>query len=504
MRSEKLNMKKIIVIGGGFSGLATAALLAKRGFEVTLFEKNSSLGGRARVLHKNQFQFDMGPSWYMMPEIFERYFAQFNKKVSDFYQLVRLDPSYKIFFEDAESIVIPSNISKVEKIFEEIETGAGEKFKTYLDKSHELYELATQELVYSDPSDFTTWLSIRRMFLACKFFLKINILQTWSQKIQTLFKDQKLFQILCFPAVFLGSSPYRMPSLFSILSWADFGKGIWYPKGGMIQVVRALETLAKENGVSIVLKADVSKIEVERGRATGVIVNDKKYLADVVVVATDIAHVEMQLIPPKYQTYPEKYWQKKSLAISAVLIYLGLKKRVPDAVHHSLYFSKDWEQNFDDIFKRKILPHQPSFYISTRSVTDRSIVPKNGEELFVLIPVPAQLGGSNTSYETLANETIKKIEQLFNFSITDSIVVKELYTPDMFAQDYHSYQGTALGLEHTLSQSLFFRPGNKSKKIANLYYAGQYTNPGIGVPMALISAEIVTNRITHDEQKRHI
>lgn len=493
--SKEKKLPSVLIIGGGISGLASAALLAKRGHNVTLLEKNNSLGGRARVFSTKGFQFDMGPSWYMMPEVFERFFAHFDKNPTDFYELKRLDPSYKIFFEGQESVVVPANIDETVELFERIEDGAGKHFLKYLERSKRQYELATQKLIYQDTLSYKTWFSPKNFLNIFWLLLRTNIFTTWSTYLQQSFEDERLLKILSFPAVFLGGSPYTTPSLFSILSWADFGKGIWYPMGGMKKVVQALEVLCREAGVNIVLNAEVDSIKLNESTITSVQANNIAYKADVVVHAGDLAHLESKLLPKKYQTYSENYWKKKTLGISAVLVYLGVRKRIPEAVHHTLYFTHDWQKNFDAFFKEQRLPEQPSFYVSIRSASDPDIAPKNHEELFVLIPVPSSTKVSRSAYEEFAEQAIIKLEKILGVPLLDDAVVKRVYTPHDFESDYLAYQGTALGLAHTLEQSLIFRPGNKSKKIRNLYYAGQYTNPGVGVPMALISGEIVANMI---------
>jgi len=498
MTQEKYDAKKVVVIGGGLSGLATAALCAKQGWKVTLLEKNSTLGGRARVLKEKGFTFDMGPSWYMMPEVFDRFFAIFDKKPLDFYQLVKLNPRYQVIFSDNQKVRLDSDVKQNISWFEKQESGAGEKLRLFLQESKSIYDLVSDELIYLNPTDFKNWIKLKNLRSMSAIFTKINLLQNWNSYLTKYFKSEKLRQILGFPAVFLGGSPFNTPSIYSILAWADFGKGIWYPKGGMGELVKALEKLAKEQGVEILTGHEVTAIEVTKGKLKSVKTLDKDFPAEIVVGAGDIPFIETQLLPKKYRSWDNKYWSKKTLGISALLIYLGINKKIKGLVHHNLYFSKEWKINFKQIFDIKSLPDDPSFYISVRSATDSSIVPKNSEEMMILVPLGSSTKYSKNELNKYSEKIIDKIEDILDIDIKDGITVKKVYTPYDFASDYNAYQGTALGLAHTLKQSLWFRPRNKSKKVKGLYYAGQYTNPGVGVPMALISAQIVGKLIEKD------
>jgi len=489
------NLEKIIVIGGGISGLAAAALLAKAGWNVTLLEKNSTLGGRARTLDISGFHFDMGPSWYLMPEVFERFFEIFNKKTSDYYHLQKLDPRYQVFFDDDSKYIFTDNLTQNNALFEDIEKGAGIKLGEYLAETKEVYQDFTKRLMFEDPWNFKILLNPSNLLTLLTLIPRFRLFFSWHRYVTSFFHDHRLQKILTFPAVFLGGSPYNTPALYSILNWADFGRGVWYPIGGLGKVVSALENLAKEKGVKIVTSADVSSIQVSNGEVIGVMVKEHFYPASKVVAATDIPYVQTKLLPKSYSRRFEKSWQKKSLGISAVLIYLGVNKKIRHKVHHSLYFGQDWEKSFDQIIKKKVLPEDPSFYISIRTATDPSIAPQGCEEIFVLVPIGARTDYDSQKLSLFTDQVIDKMEKLLKISIKDSIVVKQLYTPTNFESDYHAYQGAALGLAHTLKQSLWFRPRNVDDQIRGLYYAGQYTNPGVGVPMALISAQIVAKAI---------
>ncbi|MCX8009317.1 MAG: phytoene desaturase family protein, partial [Patescibacteria group bacterium] len=449
-----------IVIGGGISGLATAALLGLSGWRVLLFEKQSILGGRAGVLKKKGFSFDMGPSWYLMPEVFEKFFGFFGKHPSEYYELVRLEPRYQVYFHDGTTAVLENSLKQNIDYFESLERGAGKKLSLYLEKKRRMYD-AVSRLLWQDIYSWKFFLNRKNIQDIITFLSSSYIWQSWYDEASRYFKDERLRKIITFPSVFLGGSPYATPSFYSVLSWADFGKGVWYPYGGIHMIVHSLEKLAREFGVEIYTDKEVSRIEISNRKVVGVQAGDEFWDGDVVVGATDLHHLEMELLPKEYRTWDRPYWQQSTMGISALLLYLGIEKRLKNVPHHILYFSSNWKENFSDIFDKRKIPQDPSFYVSVRSVTDRSIVPKNAEELFVLIPLGA--GGSYTKddLEECADMTIKKIEKFLGQSFQKSINVKELFGPQEFLGRYNAYQGTALGLAHTFGQSLWFRPGNK-------------------------------------------
>lgn len=483
--------KNIVVIGGGFSGLAVSALLAKDGHSVTLLEKNSQLGGRARVLKDNGFTFDRGPSWYMMPEVFDRFFAKFGKKPSDYYQLKRLDPRYEVVYESGERLILSDSITENKQLFENIEKGAGKQLQLFLEKNKKLYELAS-ELMYENVWDISTVFSKKFISGGLSLLRLQNVVQSWDKEVSKYFSDTRLKKILEFSSVFLAGSPYTTPSLYTMLSWADFGRGIWYPIGGFGKVVDALEKLSLEQGVTIKTNEEVTKIEVENN-IRSVVTSKSQYSAEIVVAATDIPHVETKLLPKVYRS-DSAVWEHKELGISALLMYLGFDKRLKNISHHTLYFSNDWEKNFDDIFVHKQLPRNPSLYISRASKTDITIVPKGGDQLVVLVPLGTR-SYSERSLNEYSEKILDKLESIVGQDLRKQLVTKHLYTPRDFQYDYNAYKGTALGLTHRLSQSLWLRPKNKSDKVEGLYYTGQYTNPGVGVPTALVSADIVSQMI---------
>lgn len=493
---------KVVVIGGGFAGLSAAAFLAKQGCDVVLLEKNKTLGGRARVLHKKGFRFDMGPSWYMMPEVFERFFKHFGKTVADYYQLEQLHPRYQVFFDDKTSLVMSEKLEDNANVFETQEAGAKEKLKEFIEKLRVPYQTSIGKFIYLDIWSVRSWLNFHNVRELFPLIFSLRLWESWHDFVGRFFKNEKLQKIMSFPAVFLGGSPFNTPSIYAVLAWADFQGGAWYPKGGMGAVVEAVIQTAREQGVRILPESDVDRIDLIDGKVVGVTANKQFYQADVVVGACDLANLETKLLPQQYQTWDASYWKKATLSISSMLVYIGLNTRLSKVAHHNMYFSKNWKQNFSEIFEHNTLSADPSFYISVRSMSDRSIVPKNSEEIVLLVPMGSGTVVTKEQLETYADEAIAKTEELLGEPIKKHIVVKEVYGPEQFAQDYHAFQGTALGLAHTFSQSLWLRPNVKSAKVNGLYYAGQYTNPGVGVPTALVSGELVAS-IIQDEYNLH-
>lgn len=482
-----------IVIGGGISGLATASLLASRGWRVRLFEKQPVLGGRAAVLKKDGFSFDMGPSWYLMPEVFESFFQLFGKSSSDYYDLIRLDPRYRVYFSDGSVVTLNDSLEQNKEVFDAMIPGSGSNLIAYLEQKRQVYESVVR-LIWQNIFSWKFFLNAKNI-RDIGTFLRAFSLKSWHDEAYAYFRDDRLAKIMTFPSVFLGGSPYATPSFYSILSWADFGQGVWYPKGGIGMIISSLEQLARSFGVEIHTGEEAKHIHVKDGRVSGVSVGDRVYDASVVVGACDLHHLETQLLPKDYQSWDEQWWRKKTIGISALLVYLGIQKRLKHFVHHTLYFSSDWKNNFSDIFDRRSIPSDPSFYVSARSVTDRSIVPKDADELFLLIPLGARGDYASSELAALADAVIEKIESFSGESFSRHIRVKELFGPDQFQERYHAYGGTALGFAHTWTQSLWLRPRNKSKKVHGLYYAGQYVQPGVGVPMTLISAKLVADQI---------
>ena len=488
-------LKKAIIIGSGFSGLSAATFLAKYGWEATIIEKHNLPGGRARLLKENGFRFDMGPSWYWMPDVFERYFNCFGKKRSDYYSLKRLDPSYRIFWKDGE-MTIPADYTEFKKLFENIEHGSGIKLDKYLEQAEFKYRIGINKLVHKPGqswSEFLDWDLIKGIF-------RLHVFSSIKKEVQKSFNNPKLRQLLEFPVLFLGALPKDTPALYSLMNFAAIKGGTWYPENGMFGVVEAMYRVAGELGVQFQFNENVTAINTKANHATGItsetVKNDKKitkyYNTDVVIATADYHFVEMQLLPPNLRSYSMSYWDKRVMAPGCLLYYIGLKKKLSNITHHSLFFDVDFEKHGDEIYVSKEWPVEPLFYVSTTSVSDNNVCPDGCENLFFLIPIAAGLKGDN---EILRNEYFNKIIRRFEKSIgepvVDNIIYKKSFGPEDFSNEYNAYKGNAYGLANTLLQTAIFKPSCRSKKVKNLFYAGQLTIPGPGVPPSLISGEVV-------------
>lgn len=481
---------KISIIGAGIAGISVSALLANQGHKVTVFEKNSTVGGRARELKENGYTFDMGPSWYLMPDVFEQYFALFGKKPSDYYELIKLDPSYKVFLEETEFTVSP-DLEKTYKFFDTLEPNGGEKLKKYLQEAENKYKIATHHFIDRPYQNFTELLDPQFLRLGNR----LSVFENLDKYVSRYFESETAKKILHYTVVFLGGAPKNTPALYSLMSYVDLAQGVYYPKGGIISFVKGLEKLAIEQGVEFRFNSNVSKIIVQDGVARGIISNEKEEKFDLVVVNADYQFAETVLLEEKYQSYNYKYWEKAIIAPSAFLMYLGLNREPTNLEHHNLMLAHNWETHFDEIFENPKWPTKPSYYVSRPSKTDKSVVPEGKENIFVLIPIASGLEDTPEIRQKYEDFVFADLSRHIGFDISKEIDFKKVYTINDFKHDYNSYKGNALGLAHTLFQTAIFRPKNKSKKVSGLYYTGHYTNPGIGVPIALISAQIVSKLI---------
>ncbi len=502
--------KQAVVIGGGIAGLATAGLLAKAGMEVKLFEARDSLGGRAYLWEKDGFRFDMGPSWYLMPDAFDQFFSLMGTSAAKELNLVRLDPAYQTRNEGlGDKIPMPQHVEDIKRMFNEIEPGAGEQLGKYLNSAQEAYELSIRHFLYTNFRDMRSFLHPDVLKKLGKFLLLLTTsLYNFSGK---FVKDERLKKMLNFPAVFLGASPYDTPSMYHLMTHVDMNQGVFYPMGGVHTIIQSLEKLAKENGVEIHTSSPVQQILVEDGLATGVRLASGEIRADLVVATADLQHVETKLLAREHQTYPDSWWEKKVAGPSALLLYLGVKGKIDQLDHHTLLYSNDWKSNFAEVFhapdgKRQV-PYPASLYICMPSKTDSSVAPADHENIFVLVPTAADpsigTGGINRQGDPRLEEAADRIiSQIANWcdipDLADRIVVRRTVGPMDFVNEFNAWNGTALGMAHTLFQSAFFRPKNRSKKVGNLFYAGQNTLPGIGMPMCLIGAELVYKHLTDD------
>ena len=492
--------RRVIIIGAGIGGLATANMLAKAGYEVEVYEKNSQSGGRAGSMQSKGFTFDTGPSWYLMPEVFEHYFALFGKAVDKELDLKRLNPAYKVFFENDAPITITSDSEKDAATFETIEPGSGAQLKKYVEKGDDIYRLSLKHFLYTNFSsvrDLTKSDILRRARVMTKLaFMPID------KYVSAFVTDRRLRQILEYPMVFLGSSPFTAPAIYSLMSALDFREGVFYPMGGLYTIIERLEALGKELGVAYHYGSPVKRIVVNGKKATGIILeNGKQINADIVISNADLHFTETKLLEPHHRSYPASYWNKKEAGPSALLMYLGVKGSLPQLEHHNLFFVDDWKKNFDDIFTNKKLPSPASIYICKPSATDTTVAPKGHENVFVLVPLPADPTTSDQQTNDIAESYLKQIEdQLGIDDLRKRIVFKKLFSPRDFATTYNAWQGTALGPSHILRQSAMFRTPNKSRKVENLYYVGGFTTPGIGLPMCLIGAELIYKRLVGDKR----
>ncbi len=485
-------MKDILIIGSGFSSLSASCYLAQKGFNVTILEKNESVGGRARVLERDGFKFDIGPTWYWMPDVFEKFFNDFNKKPSDYYDLKKLAPAYQVYFDVLESLTISDNIEEIYKIFEKEEKGSSKYLKKFLAAAKFNYEIAVNNMVYKPGNSITELITFDTIKNVNQFFKSI------STEVRSNIKSKKLIQILEFPVLFLGAKPSKTPSFYSFMNYADFGLGTWHPKGGMFEVVKAFVSLATELGVTIKTNQNVEKIEVENGKITGVTVDGKFLKADIVVSGADYHHSEM-LLDKKYRMYSEEYWQKKTFAPSSLLFYVGFSKKLENVAHHTLFFDTDFDAHAVDIYDKPQWPLNPLFYASFPSITDASFAPVNNEAATFLIPIAPGIEDTPEIRQYYFNIIIKRLEKLTNQKVTDTILFKQSYCVNDFISDYNSYKGNAYGLANTLTQTAFLRPKIVSKKVKNLFFTGQLTVPGPGVPPSIISGKIVSEMVLKND-----
>lgn len=490
----------VIIIGAGIGGIATANILAKAGYSVDVFEKNDQPGGRAGLLEKDGFRFDTGPSWYLMPEVFEHYFFLFDRRVEDELELTRLSPAYKVFFEHEPPITIRSDIDQDAATFESIESGAGNKLRDYVEKGDKTYRLALKHFLYSNftsPRDF-----MRRDLVRQGTTMARLALRPIDSYVSTFVQDRRLKQILEYPAVFLGSSPFEAPALYSLMSALDFKEGVFYPQGGIYRVIERLMAIGNELGVTYHFNSPAKRIVTSQGKATAIELDDgtiKK--ADIVIANADLHFTETMLLDPADQSYSQSYWSKKQAGPSALLAYLGVKGTLPELEHHNLYFADAWEENFEAIFATKTIPSPASLYICKPSASDATVAPKGKENVFVLVPLPAGITMDQKELEQYGNAYLEQIERATDIKdFRRRIVSKTFFGPDEFATKFHAWQSTALGPSHILRQSAFFRTPNKSRRLDNLYYVGGSTTPGIGLPMCLIGAELVYKRIINDRR----
>ena len=483
----------VIVIGAGFAGISAATSLAHKGYQVTVLEKNSMAGGRARVFHAEGFKFDMGPSWYWMPDVFETYFQQFGKQPSDYYDLVRLDPSYRVYWGKEEYWDIPSRMKGIEDLLESVEPGAGTRLQEFLAEASYKYEVGINDLVYKPGrrlTEFADWRVVKGVF-------KLHLFQSFSKYVRKYFSDPRILSLIEFPVLFLGAKPKDTPALYSLMNYADMELGTWYPPGGMHEIVKGMQTLAEEKGVQFVFDSEVDEIQVNDRTAKRVVTKDGRvFEADIVVGGGDYHHIEQHLLPKDYRTYDEDYWQGRTMAPSCLLFYLGVNKRLKNLLHHNLFFDEDFDNHAVEIYDHPQWPTNPLFYACVPSVTDPGVAPEGMENLFLLMPVaPGLENDDEATRERYYDMLMARLEKVTGQKVREHVIYKRSYAHSDFVEDYHAFRGNAYGLANTLKQTAILKPSLKSREIHNLYYTGQLTVPGPGVPPSLISGTVVAREI---------
>lgn len=485
-------MKKVAVIGSGFSSLAASCYMAKAGYKVTVYEKNEAVGGRARQFKKDGFTFDMGPSWYWMPDIFENFFSDFKKSVSEYYQLDKLDPAYKIFFHD-DTITIGDSLKKIMVEFERIEKGSSKHLQKFIKRAEKNYEIAINDIVLRpglSPFELVT----KETALRVDQFFK-----TISSEVRKKFNNPKLVSVLEFPVLFLGAKPNKTPSFYSFMNFADFGLGTWHPKGGMYEIIKAMKSLAEELGVVFRLNNPVEKIHTSGGVLKSISVANETVPVDILISGADYHHSET-LLEKKDRQYSEAFWKKKTFAPSSLLFYVGFDKKLANIQHHNLFFDTDFDKHAVEIYDNPKWPSEPLFYANFPSHTDKTMAPKDCETGFFLIPIAPGLNDTPELREQYFDIIMNRFEKLTGQEAKNNIIFKESFCVKDFISEYNSYDGNAYGMANTLSQTAFLRPRLKSKKIKNLFFTGQLTVPGPGVPPALISGKLVSELIINQEK----
>jgi len=483
--------KKVVVIGSGFSGLAAACCLAKQGLDVTVLEKNEQIGGRARAYNSDGFLFDMGPSWYWMPDIFENFFQLFGKKVSDYYRLKLLSPSFSVFLTGDEKIEIPDSQKKLEELFESIEKGSGENLKKFLAEAKYKYEIGMKELVYKPALSWLEFADIRVL----AGITRLHILQSFQKYVRKYFTDPRLISILEFPVLFLGAQPKDTPALYSLMNYAGLSLGTWYPMGGMKKIIDAMENLALSLNVKITINTPATKISVINNKVTGVCSNEIFFEADAVIASSDYHFTEEKLLAKEFRNYSAEYWSKRTMAPSSIIFYLGINKKIKNLQHHNLFFDESLQQHSVEIYETPMYPTRPLFYVCCPSKTDDAVAPIGMENLFILIPIAAGLKDDDTTREKYFDIVLSRLENKTGENIREHIIHKRSYAINDFQSDYNAFKGNAYGLANTLRQTAVLKPSIRNKKLKNLFYTGQLTVPGPGVPPALISGQLVAKEV---------
>jgi len=486
--------KSVIVVGSGFSGLASACFLAQSGKKVVVLEKNSSLGGRARQFVVNGFTFDMGPSWYWMPEVFENFFNQFGKSAKDYYNLIRLDPSYKVVWDKKDYWDIPANYDAFKALLEKYEKGAGVKLDEFIADAAYKYEVGMGKLVFNPSANPVKYLTKEVL----EGIFKLQMFSSFRSHAQKYFIHPQILALMEFPVLFLGATAQKIPALYSLMNFADIKLGTFYPDGGMFKVIEGMVDLAKSLGVEFYTNAEVKELKIKNRKIQSLVTTSGEFSADVVLNTSDYHHFEMDLLPKDYQTYSEKQWDKKTMAPSSLLFYLGVNEIIPNLQHHNLFFDEDLDVHADEIYENPKWPTEPLFYSCVPSKTDKTVAPIGKENIFILIPIASNLKDDEVTHQKYYDFVMDKLQKFTGVDVKSKVIYKKTFSGSDFKSDYNAYKGNAYGLANTLMQTAFLRPRVKSKKINNLYHAGQLTLPGPGMPPSLISGEIVAKEIINN------
>mgnify|MGYP001791271129 CR=1 FL=1 len=469
--------------------------MAKAGYQVTVLEKNVTFGGRARQLLKDGFTFDIGPTWYWMPDVFEKFFADFGKKPSDYYTLEKLDPAYQVYFDINDSITIPGNYEEICEIFEKEEKGSSKHLRKFIKSAQDNYDIAVKDVVYRPGISPLELITPKTAVRVGQFFSTIR------KEVRKKIKSKKLIQILEFPVLFLGAKPSNTPAFYNFMNYADFGLGTWHPKGGMYMVIEGMVKLARDLGVNLINNANVEEIKLNsQNKVSGITVNNEIMETELVLSGADYHHTET-LLPQKSRQYSEKYWDSRVFAPSSLLFYVGFDKKLNNVEHHTLFFDTDFDVHAKSIYDTPEWPEKPLFYASFPSITDDSFAPSGKEAATFLIPLAPGIEDTNEIREKYFQIIIDRLEKLTGQNVKENIIFKESYCVNDFVKDYNSFKGNAYGLANILTQTAFLRPNIKSKKVGNLYFTGQLTVPGPGVPPSLISGKIASDLILKTHRK---
>ena len=485
--------KKVVIIGSGISSLSASCFLGREGYDVTIIEKNDSIGGRARKFQADGFTFDMGPSWYWMPEVFENFYKQFGHTSSDFYKLKRLDPSYRVFWNDDTYTDVPSNLEELKNWFERNEKGSSDKLVQFLKDAEIKYKVGMEELVFK-PSLSLFEFANSKVF---KGLVSMNLFSSFGKFIRSYFKNEKIIALLEFPVLFLGAMPNETPALYSLMNYADIKLGTWYPEGGMHKFIEAFEKIALENGVKFILNQEVISFEKNEKKVYKVITNKGSFETDIVISGADYQHTDKKLLNGS-ANYSDQYWDKRVMAPSCLLFYVGVNKKLKNVEHHNLFFDESLENHGREIYKNPQWPTSPLFYLCAPSVTDNSVAPANCENLFFLIPIAPDLEDTEQNREKYFNILLERLEKRTGNKISENIIYKKSFCINDFKKDYNAFKGNAYGLANTLKQTAIFKPSMRNKKLKNFYYTGQLTIPGPGVPPSIISGEVVSKFIMNN------